>query len=65
MLIRLCHEDVWLADGAIGVEWQSIAFMLAWIIYPIELGEQPTAEQVELEARVFALVLGLYKQTHV
>jgi hypothetical protein len=43
------------------IEWQRVNCTLIWIVDPIQFMEKRTAKEVELEACVFALVLGLYK----
>ena len=59
--IRSYHKGVRLTGSTTRVERQRVNRTLIWIIYTIQFMEKLTAKEVELEACVFALVLGLYK----
>lgn len=58
-------DGIRLADGTVRVKWQIVSLALFWIIDPVQLSKNLTAEDIELEACMFAFgVVGLYKETH-
>lgn len=59
------HISIRLTERAVRVEWQRISPVLGCVGDTIQLIEQLLAEEVELKACVFALVLGLYEEAHV